>query len=287
MGYATLDAALTFPISTFITSSLSSFSSTTLSGITHPPAGSSILITDTAVTSGDFLLHHFIVNQIKSGRHIVLIGFAQIAGHYIAIGRKLGVNLTQAHEKSTFSFIDGLTSLFSTSLKSRDTKDTITTSILANPTTPISTSSSSSTSLNDIYKIIKDVINMRHKDVNSHLVLIFDDLSVLVYAGYPVRDIMEFFKACRILCEKYNGSLITLIHDDPEAFLSEDTTKTIPENIFIKSLQYQSEYILAVRGLGTGFSRDVSGELTIARGPRNFDRSYRPNTLQYKILDNN
>lgn len=72
MGYQTLDAALSFPNERNII-----------------PSKKSLLITDTLTSRGDFLIHHFIANQIKANKHVVLVGFAEIFNHYQNIARKL------------------------------------------------------------------------------------------------------------------------------------------------------------------------------------------------------
>ncbi|CAG8606619.1 3780_t:CDS:2, partial [Ambispora leptoticha] len=290
MGYATLDAVLSFT------------SDDKYENIKNiPPSGSSILIKDTIGAEGGFLIHHFLVNQLKAEKHVVLVSLTQDMQHYAIIGRKLGVNLQIAQQKSIFSNIDGLTHLYTTASSSsidstiNSPSATISAnlrqqSLISDAVLTNSDSSLSSPPLSHIYSTIKSVINTRHNVPNARLALIFDDLSVLLYAGCNVCDLIDFFKACRLLCQKQNGSLITLIHADETIdpiISSADEENARQENLFIKSLQYQSEYILAVRGLGSGFSRDVSGEITLARGPRNFDLEYRPTTLQYKILDNN
>ncbi|PKC74686.1 hypothetical protein RhiirA1_529390 [Rhizophagus irregularis] len=280
MGYASLDSSLSFPDNNL------------------PPNKKSILITDTLSASGNFLIHHFIVNQIKSDKHVILVGFSQIFNHYLTIGRKLGVNLTLANQKGLLSFIDGLTSLYSqtdlfSKFNSTVTATTITTTTTTNNQTSVLTCDSlsdspiSKESLHNFYKIIKQIIETRHSSIDdSRVCLIFDDLSVLIYSGFSVRDILEFVKACRMMIEKYNGSLVMLVHAD-EDITQSSLDDELDQEIFLKSLIYQSEYLLSVRGLGSGFSKDVSGEITIARGPRNQDKWFRPSTLHYKVLDNN
>ncbi|CAG8433848.1 9609_t:CDS:2 [Ambispora gerdemannii] len=291
MGYATLDTALSFS------------SDDEYDNIKNiPPSGSSILIKDTIGAEGGFLIHHFLVNQLKAEKHAVLVSLAQTMQHYATIGRKLGINLQIAQQKGTFSYIDGLTHLYTTAPSSSNDStinppSTISTNLRQQSlisdaflTNCDSSSSLSSPSLSHIYSTIKSVITTRHNIPGSRLALIIDDLSALLYAGCNVCNLIEFFKACRLLCQKQKGSLITLIHADEamDAIISSaDEENARQEDLFIKSLQYQSEYILAVRGLGSGFSRDVSGEITLARGPQNYDLEYRPTTLQYKILDNN
>lgn len=70
MGYASLDAALAFPNNL-------------------APINSHIAITDTLKSDANFLVHHFVVNQLKNDKHVVLVGLAQIFNHYFLIGRKL------------------------------------------------------------------------------------------------------------------------------------------------------------------------------------------------------
>ncbi|CAG8465518.1 12698_t:CDS:2 [Dentiscutata erythropus] len=258
MGYQTLDVALSFK-----------------NNLT--PLKSSILITDTLSAQGNFLVHHFIVNQIKADKHVILVGLAQIFNHYLNIGRKLGVNLTVASQKGQFSFIDGLTSLTINS----------STSFPTSMITPLSITNCTKETLLNFYSVIKKIITTHHASTNSNVLLIFDDLSVLVYSGFKVCDVLEFWGACRVLIEKYDGTLISLIHADEVSGLSSTDNIDFDDEIFVKSLIYKSEYLLSVRGLESGFSRDVSGEITIARGPKNFEKWFRPTALHYKILDNN
>ena len=52
-----------------------------------------------------------------------------------------------------------------------------------------------------------------------------------------------------------------MIHADEDVSSSSQDDE-LDQEIFLKSLIYQSEYLLSVRGLGSGFSRDVSGEVS-------------------------
>ncbi|KAF0372994.1 elongator complex protein 6 [Gigaspora margarita] len=263
MGYQTLEQALSFKNNL-------------------APLKRSILITDTLLAQGNFLVHHFIVNQIKADKHVVLVGLSQNFNHYLNIGRKLGVNLTVSSQKGYFSFIDGLTSLTINSSTIASTSLLPTAMI-----TPLSITNCTKETLLNFYNIIKKIITTHHASANSNVLLIFDDLSVLIYSGFKVCDVLEFWGACRVLIEKYEGTLISLIHADEVTGSSSTDNIDFDDEIFIKSLIYKSEYLLSVRGLKSGFSRDVSGEITIARGPKNFEKWFRPITLHYKILDNN
>ena len=56
--------------------------------------------------------------------------------------------------------------------------------------------------------------------------------------------------------EKFLGTLITLLHAD-DVVLEEEEEQTI----LINTLIHQSDYLLSVRGLESGFSKDISGEV--------------------------
>ncbi|CAG8557448.1 11356_t:CDS:2 [Paraglomus occultum] len=254
MGYGTLDSVLSFERSNV------------------PPSGSLILITDTLSSEGNFLIHHFIANHLKENRHVVLVGFNQTLSHYQAIGKKLGIDLSQEKSKSLFSFIDGLTSFYCSNDTSQSTADTDASSI-SQSSSPIEDN------LRKFYVMVKEVV--AEHPVGSAVSLVIDDLSTLLFAGIQVEAVLRFVKNCRLLIEKNGGSLTLLVHGDD--ILMHD----INYELFVKSLMYQSEYILSTRGLSSGYSRDVSGDITIARGPRNNDTSYRTASWHYKTLDNN
>jgi hypothetical protein len=52
-----------------------------------------------------------------------------------------------------------------------------------------------------------------------------------------------------------------LIHADEDVSQS-SLDDELDQEIFLRSSIYQSEYLLSVRGLGSGLSRDVSGEVS-------------------------
>lgn len=58
-----------------------------------PPAGSSLLVTDTLAASADFLLVHFLTAQLRRGKHVVFLACGEAEGHWKALVKKL-VSLT-------------------------------------------------------------------------------------------------------------------------------------------------------------------------------------------------
>ncbi|KAI7905234.1 uncharacterized protein BX663DRAFT_314931 [Cokeromyces recurvatus] len=260
MGYATLDAALAFPQNL-------------------PPNNAHIAIMDTLKADANFLIHHFIVNQLKGNRNIVLVGLAQIFNHYFLIGRKLGINLQTFKQSGKLVFIDGLTHL------NEYTTETPYPSSKA-PTAPTDTldfkmnSSSNDEILKSFYKKIADYVR---KQPNTLLIL--DDISVLLYNGFSLDQVLTFILKLRSLVENSQGTLVTIMHADEEG--SEDNDE---QDNFIKQILYGSHLILQVQPLHSGLARDVHGQIDIIYGPQ-LDCFVKQNTphhsMHYKILDNN
>ncbi|KAF9913570.1 Elongator subunit elp6 [Lobosporangium transversale] len=289
------------------------------------PPGTYLSISDTQASDGNFLLHHFISNYIKADHNVVLVGLAGILVHYTMVGRKLGVNLTTAKTKGTFYFVDGLTQLTDYAAPNKDFlikpteakqsgEQRPTTSPSQSATTPSSSTSrptqrtatpvataptalpvvlSYSPKLLDFYKVLEDLIKntvSKNNVKEKQLCLILDDLSVLLNCGWPCRDVMGLVRYLKLLVAKFNGSLITLVHAD--AVLAEE----VPQDGLVKGVFYEADYIIDVRDLDSGGSRDVHGQLSMLHGPRYLlrqraghvkENDWPALTLHYKILDNN
>ncbi|KAF9309570.1 Elongator subunit elp6 [Podila horticola] len=276
------------------------------------PPGIFLSISDTQASDGNFLLHHFISNYIKADHNVVLVGLAGIMVHYTMVGRKLGVNLASARTKGNFHFVDGLTQLTDYAAPNKDYVPQPTTPEPA-PPTPTSSSTapripatrtpptaappppvlSYSPKLLDFYKFLENLIRDVAKGPShggKQLCLILDDLSVLLNCGWPCRDVLALVRYLKQLVAKHNGALITLVHAD--GVMSEE----VSQDGLVKGVFYEADYILDVRGLDSGGSRDVHGQLSMLHGPgylmRQRSGQAKENewpalTLHYKILDNN
>ncbi|KAF9426216.1 Elongator subunit elp6 [Podila epigama] len=288
------------------------------------PPGIFLSISDTQASDGNFLLQHFISNYIKADQHVVLVGLAGILVHYTMVGRKLGVNLATARTKGNFHFVDGLTQLtdyaapnneylpkpVATTPSSSNAPNT-TSSASAAPKTSTTTTTtprtgataaappppvlSYSPKLFDFYKslenlIVNEVVKKSAPGSKKQLCLILDDLSVLLNCGWQCRDVLALVRYLKLLVAKHNGSLITLVHAD--GVLSEE----VAQDGLVKGVFYEADYIIDVRGLDSGGSRDVHGQLSMLHGPGYLlkqrsgkveENEWPALTLHYKILDNN
>jgi len=61
--------------------------------------------------------------------------------------------------------------------------------------------------LQNIYNTLKEVILTKHSSKDACVSLIFDDLSVLAYSGFSIKDILRFIRACHVLVEKVINNL--------------------------------------------------------------------------------
>ncbi|KAF9160253.1 Elongator subunit elp6 [Actinomortierella ambigua] len=253
------------------------------------PPGIHLSITDTQASDANFLLHHFISTYVKADQPVVLVGLAGILNHYTLVGRKLGVNLTTAKTKGIFHFVDGLTQLTDYSAPNKDfVKPTTTTTTTT--AQPQQVTLQYSPNLKDIYKTIEDLVRSIQATSAKQLCLILDDVSILLNCGWPCRDVLALIRYLKLLCEEVNGSLVTLIHAD--AVMADE----VDQDGLVKGVLYEADYIIDVRGLDSGGSRDVHGQISMLRGP-GFLRRLRAGqvkehewpavTLHYKVLDNN
>ncbi|CAO0800308.1 unnamed protein product [Mucor circinelloides] len=255
MGYASLDAALAFPNNL-------------------APINSHIAITDTLKSDANFLVHHFVVNQLKNDKHVVLVGLAQIFNHYFLIGRKLGINLQTYKQSGKFVFLDGLTHLNEYTSETPYPPPKAPTA----PTNTLDHKDEKQNLLRSFYKTIAQYVT------SSNTLVILDDVSVLLYNGFEIEQVSTFILKLRSLVENVQGTLLTVVHADEEG--SEDTE----QDNFIKSIIYGSNLVLQVQPLNSGLARDVHGQLDIIFGPQ---QQHQQNTntpqqsLHYKILDNN
>ncbi|KAG0345590.1 Elongator subunit elp6 [Podila humilis] len=275
------------------------------------PPGIFLSISDTQASDGNFLLHHFISNYIKADQNVVLLGLAGILVHYSMVGRKLGVNLATARTKGLFHFVDGLTQLTDYAAPNQQYH--------AKPTTPAPVPQPPSTAtpkitaaratipaaplpppvlsyspkLQHIYKFLENLIRneiVKSSSARKQMCLIVDDLSVLLNCGWPCRDVLALVRYLKQLSIKYNGTLITLVHAD--GVLSEE----VGQDGLVKGVFYEADCIIDVRGLDSGGSRDVHGQLSLLHGPGYLlkqrsgqvkENHWPALTLHYKILDNN
>jgi hypothetical protein len=167
------------------------------------PHGTSALITDTLQADGSFILHHFLHLYLKAGKTVCLVGLEQSLFHYVSVGRKLvsmgliinsndekGVNLSTEQTKAQFSFINALSTPYS-SLNNSDQQNQTADSDF--------TFQEDSQPLRGLYFKIKEQINKSPAKDNGCCILI-DSLNQLVTLCGAV-EVSDFLQYCQVLVE--------------------------------------------------------------------------------------
>ncbi|KAK2464033.1 hypothetical protein APHAL10511_003977 [Amanita phalloides] len=116
--------------------------------------------------------------------------------------------------------------------------------------------------------------------------VILDDLSALEWIGYEATDVLRFVRALRAACIKAKATLVVRYHR-----ISSDLE---PEDDTFAALYQLCAYHVEVRGLASGRSGSVSGEIALHPGPAALPLSSREagvrvrersSAIQYKLTD--
>lgn len=195
-----------------------------------------------------FLFHHFLSYFLKEKCSVVFLSFCQSFNHFNSVGNKIGNNLTKERDLNNFLFIDGLKGLAhavnSESLKG----DNPWSSCMQN---------NGKMDVKGLYKIIKQVINKLTSDSDKNVVFIIDNLSMLVDIGVHAEDVMALVHYLNNYVTKdIEGSFVFGVNNDlGEQDEDADHLK--------KFIQHTVNMSLEVKGLETGYCKDVHGQLEV------------------------
>ena len=200
-------------------------------------------------TDGSFLIPQLTSFYLKNILHhnVILISFLNNFDHYNTISAKLGINLTSALNENKFAFIDclsqhtsarGSENIFSCPLIDQENK-----SALLSLTT-----------------CLHDVIDAHCKLRSENpLVVLIDDLSVPVMVGLPCVEAVSFvFSTCSKLTERLAATSSVCV------LVASSGDRESAEYRLAHHLSFESDILLTVEGLASGFSKEVHGKL-IAR----------------------
>lgn len=192
-----------------------------------------------------FLFHHFISFLLRaSSDGVCLLSFTQSYNHFNSVGNKIGSNLTAATKQGRLLFIDGLRLLGSAANFDTSHGDKI--NML---------DSSGGIDIKILFKIITDHIEKMKKDSGKYPSVIIDNISVLVYLGCSVTDIIFFVHYLRSFYLDSQESMIVV-------GVNNDVGDEDEENMELwKYIQHCSSLHLVVSGLDTGYCKEVHGQV--------------------------
>lgn len=219
--------------------------------------GSYIGIFEESGGEGNFVINCFIWESLREqDGACCLLSLKHSINHYFHVGMKLGYNLT--NQKSRAIVLEALRVLFESN------KDQSFFNML------------DETGLKKLFHIIKD--KCEHLLQNYKKVyLIIDDLSYLLSAGFPTKNILIFGHYLRTL-QKKNITIVVLTH------YSEDDRETL----IIKSfLEQNTDINFHVSPLRTGAAQDISGLITMKRKTNILENFTESIVYHYKLTERN
>jgi len=237
------------PLSEFIAdyTPSSSFSSS-ISSSSSPSSIKTIMISDGVGCDADFLVNHFLHAFVKAEAPTVFLHLAQTFSHYNLVGSKCGVNLQTAIEKKLLSAIDGMKLLSEALTPSSASDETPLTRILFDAV------------IETVNAVVGNVDSSPpHPPHNPPLILI--DLSLLSGLGVSHRDVIAFVHSLRRRFASLSATLLFRLHGDIE-----DEEDVDEDDIhLVKLFSHQVDAHFRVRGLSTGYCKDVHGAIELYR----------------------
>jgi len=203
-----------------------------------------VLISDDVQCDADFLVNHFLHSFVKAESSAILVHCAQTLAHYQLIASKCGVHLQSALEKETAIAVDGM-KLLADALSSPDFNDErMLTRVLFDA-------------------VVQAVDTLRPSELSSassqRLLLLVDDASLLSSLGVSPRHVAAFFYSLRRRLASLPVTFVFRLRDDVEEEIDEDE-----EPRLVPLFAHQCHVHFRIRGLATGFCKDVHGAIEVA-----------------------
>lgn len=200
-----------------------------------------------------FLVHHFLSLFVKENYNIVFLSLCQSYNHYVNVGNKIGNNISSAKDSNKLIFIDGL-KLFGLALNN-----------LNDNQEELATGRIDVRDIRQMYKMLIEKVNSFPNDTSSNnvsTVLIIDNLSVLLDVGISAEDVTGLVHYLQqFVVQQLGGCVVLGMNND----LGTDDDAG---DLVWKFIQHCCTLALQVRGLDTGYCRDVHGQI-VARWPIN------------------
>lgn len=209
-----------------------------------PASSKTIMISDEVGCDADFLVNHFLHAFVKAESPTVFLHLAQTFSHYNLVGAKCGVNLQSGMEKESLAAIDGM-------------------KLLSEALTPSASCDKSLTRIlfDAVIEAVDATVSKLDQSSLPHppLLILIDDLSLLSGLGVSNRHVIAFVHSLRRRLASLPATLFFRLHGDieDEDDLDEDETH------LVKLFAHRVDAHFRVRGLSTGYCRDVHGAIDL------------------------
>ncbi|OQS06822.1 hypothetical protein THRCLA_01157 [Thraustotheca clavata] len=238
-------------------------------GFKEVPLQEVIVVNDSVQANGNFLLHYFTTLALKAEMRVCMVALNNTLDQFVAVGRKMGVNVQNAVATQKWLHIDGVSRPYDWS---------------AGPQTPMQFTMSTTPDAmkNDLQQLFLRLQTFIQAS-SVPCILVIDDLSILTY-HYGLNAALMFARYCRQLALNAKSTLLVLHHGD----VNMDSQGTFL-NPAITDL---ASIVFTVRGLDTGYCKDIHGSVMLTRRyqPTSQSSSLHCSTtkksLQYKLVEN-
>ncbi|EQC40601.1 hypothetical protein SDRG_02487 [Saprolegnia diclina VS20] len=230
-------------------------------GFNDVPRGHVLLVNDVVEANGCFLLHHLTSMAVRAEQRVCMLALSNSVEQFTSVGRKMGVNVQAAIARQRWLHIDGFSRPYDWCV----TAPTDGTFSMASADTP--------SDLQALYLRVQSYV------ATEACVIVIDDLTTLA-AFYGVPAALTFVRYCRHLALTTESTLLMLMHGDVDY---EDHVTS-----FIPAVTDLASTVLTVRGLESGYCKDIHGSVTVT--PRQ-QPACRPvismvaKTLQFKLVE--
>eukprot|EP01104_Vermistella_antarctica_P015117 TRINITY_DN4898_c0_g1_i2.p2 TRINITY_DN4898_c0_g1~~TRINITY_DN4898_c0_g1_i2.p2 ORF type:complete len:276 (+),score=40.87 TRINITY_DN4898_c0_g1_i2:235-1062(+) len=223
-------------------------------GIPDAPPGKFILVLDQLGADGTFAVMHQLQCAIRSRkRSVCFVGFRYPLTHYLAVAKKMGMDLAKASAANKFTFVDCLSSTpgWADCVSITDVSQGGCNPSNGLPVTRVGLEGKQP--FKELYRVMHEASVKRGA---QGTLFILDDLSPLFNAtSANESSLLMFMHYCRTLCRDGDerNTVVALMHSDD---VWADSTVT--------SLAHMADLCIRVDPLPSGYSRDVHGTVNVS-----------------------
>ena len=215
----------------------------------------SILITDDVLCDADFLVNHFLHSFVKAECPTVFVHATQTFSHYQLVASKCGVNLQSFVDKKTVSPIDGM-KLLTDCLSPGAGGDSATDSSRLTRSLFDAIVEAADILLRNCLDLAPPISSLGNHHPSKRLLVLIDDFTLLSSLGVSARHLAAFVYCLRRRFSSLPVTLVSRLHDDVEDEIDDE------KDVYLAKLfARQVDAHFHVRGLSTGYCRDVHGAI--------------------------
>jgi hypothetical protein len=237
------------------------------------PRSQCILVSETAGSNGAFVLADILSLALRGNSSVCFVGLAQSFHHYRCVADKMALNLTRFRESGKLAFVEALDYIGNGFIENAKAS-----MLGSSADAPRDNTNCGKGLLKKLFFTIKESINKLPSDLQ--LILILDDLSILTSVGCREIDVSVFFRYLRMQVCVCGGTIASLVHH------MEDNIADKYSMVLHRHIGHQSDVIISVRRLRTGYCHEVHGEISVwwkPAGDGKLERS--PRAMHFKVGD--